>query len=57
MLISGSQMVTIAVNMGRDGLPGGTNASSVGIRGMPTEKQKQKQKMKTKNKKHKDKLP
>lgn len=50
-------MVTIAVNMGRDGLPGGTNASSVGIRGMPTEKQKQKQKMKTKNKKHKDKLP
>lgn len=48
-------MVTIAVNMGRDGLPGGTNAGSVGIRGMPTKKQKQK--MKTKTKKHKDTLP
>lgn len=40
MLISGSQMITIAVNMGRDGLPGGINAGSVGIRGMPTKKHK-----------------
>lgn len=38
MLISGSQMVTTAVSMGRDGLPGGVNAGSVGIKGMPTKK-------------------
>lgn len=31
-------MVTTAVSMGRDGLPGGVNAGSVGIKGMPTKK-------------------
>lgn len=38
MLILVTRIVTIPVNMGRDGLPGGTAAGSVGIRGMPTKK-------------------
>lgn len=40
MPILGPNIVTIPVNMGRDGLPGVINAGSVGIRGMPTKKQR-----------------
>lgn len=40
MLSLVSKVVTIPVNMGRDGLPGEINAGSVGIRGTPTKKQR-----------------
>lgn len=40
MLILVPKIVTLPINMSRDGLPGVINSGSVGIRGMPTEKER-----------------